>query len=198
MTDWIDQIAQRKLIILQLIKSMGIPLSNSEICQFLLNKDYMNYFTVQQYLSELVDVGWLKKNREQNSTRYTLTFDGEDTINYFSHHIPSDIKNEIRTYAKENSKRIREEYAVTANYFLELNGDYLVKCSLCDYNGAPMMEISLSVVSKEIAQNVCRNWRKNVSALYGSFMQQLAKEPTPNEETMKASLSENKESESVD
>jgi len=172
--DPIQQIAEHKLIILHLIKKMGLSLSNSEICQFLLKKDYMDYFSTQQYLAELVEAGWLEKSREQNSTRYTLTFDGEDIIHYFQSHVSETVKNEINTYVKENNKRIRAEYAVTANYFLELNGDYLVKCGLCDDNGTTLMEISVSVVSKEQAQLICQNWRKNVTTLYGSFLTTLA------------------------
>ena len=44
------KLAEHKLIILHLLQKMGISLSNSEICQFLLEKTYMDYFSVQQYL----------------------------------------------------------------------------------------------------------------------------------------------------
>ena len=124
------KLAEHKLIILHLLQKMGISLSNSEICQFLLEKNYMDYFSVQQYLAELESAGWLEKTREQNNTRYTLTDDGEEVINYFINRISDEVKNEINVYVHENSRRIRAEYAVTANYFPELNGDYLVKCSL--------------------------------------------------------------------
>ena len=40
----IRQLAEHKLIILHLLQKMGIALSNSEICQFLLEKNYMDYF----------------------------------------------------------------------------------------------------------------------------------------------------------
>ena len=173
MQDSIKQLAENKLIILHLVKKMGISLTNSEICQFLLNKDYMDYFSVQQYLSELVNANWLEKSREHNSTRYTLTDEGEDVILYFQNHISEDVKHDINIYVKENSKRIRAEYAVTAHYFPELNGDYLVKCSLCDDNGTSLMEISVTVVSKTQAQQICHNWRKNVNSLYGQFLTTL-------------------------
>ena len=149
------KLAEHKLIILHLLQKMGISLSNSEICQFLLEKNYMDYFSVQQYLAELESAGWLEKTREQN--------------------------NEINVYVHENSRRIRAEYAVTANYFPELNGDYLVKCSLCDDNGATLMEISVSVVSKAQAQQVCRNWRKHVNQYYRDFLTSLATEAPENE-----------------
>lgn len=63
------------MIILHLLQK-GNFLSNSEICQFLLEKNYVDYFSVQQYLAELESAGWLEKTREQNNTRYTLTDDG--------------------------------------------------------------------------------------------------------------------------
>ena len=173
--------AEHKLIILHLLQKMGISLSNSEICQFLLEKNYMDYFSVQQYLAELESAGWLEKTREQNNTRYTLTDDGEEVINYFINRISDEVKNEINVYVHENSRRIRAEYAVTANYFPELNGDYLVKCSLCDDNGATLMEISVSVVSKAQAQQVCRNWRKRVNQYYRDFLTSLATEAPEDE-----------------
>ena len=172
----IKKLAEHKLIILYLLQKMGIALSNSEICQFLLAKNYMDYFSVQQYLSELVNAGWLEKTREQNNTRYTLTNDGEEVMNYFINRVSEEVKNEINTYVYENNRRIRAEYAVTANYFPELNGDFLVKCSLCDDSGATLMEINVSVVSKAQAQQICRNWRKNVNIYYRDFLSALAAE----------------------
>ena len=182
MADSISQLAENKLIILYLIKKMGIALSNSEICQFSLEKNYMDYFSVQQYLAELVDAGWLEKNRDNHNTRYTLTDEGNDIINYFIRHISESAKNEINTYIHENSKRIKAEYEVTANYFLELNNNYLVKCGLCDSDGSNLMEISVSVATREQAQLICGNWKKNVNKLYGSVFSSLAsakKEDTP-------------------
>ena len=76
-------LAENKLIILYLIEKIEIPLSNSEICQFALEKNLMDYFSVQQYLSELVESGLLEMATENNSTRYTITSDGEDTLNIF-------------------------------------------------------------------------------------------------------------------
>ena len=177
------KLAEHKLIILHLLQKMGIALSNSEICQFLLEKNYMDYFSVQQYLAELVSAGWLEKTREQNNTRYTPTDDGEEVINYFINRISDEVKNEINVYVHENSRRIRAEYAVTANYFPELNGDFLVKCGLCDDSGATLMEISVSVVSKNQAQNICRNWKKNVNQYYRAFLSSLATEENNESET---------------
>lgn len=182
----IRQLAENKLIILHLLQKMGIALSNSEICQFLLAKNYMDYFSVQQYLAELVEAGWLEKSWEQNNTRYTLTDEGDEIVNYFINHISEHARNEINTYVQENNKRIRAQYAVTANYFPEINDDFLVKCGLNDDEGNILMEISVSVVSKAQALALCRNWRKNVSHLYGSILTSLLKDTEAEGESFKA------------
>jgi hypothetical protein len=39
-----------------------------------------------------------------------------------------------------------------------------------------MMEVSVSVVSKNQAQNICRNWKKNVNQYYREFLSALAAE----------------------
>jgi len=191
MADTISQLAENKLIILYLVEKMGIPLSNSEICQFSLEKNYMDYFSVQQYLAELVEVNWLDKHRDNNNTRYTLTDEGEEIINYFIQHISEQAKNEISIYVQENSKRIRSEYEVTANYFPEWNDEYLVKCGLFDSNGSNLMEISLAVATKDQARLICDNWKKGVSQLYGSILSTLiAKEKTPEIEELSSTNTE--------
>ena len=171
-------LAENKLIILYLIEKIEIPLSNSEICQFALEKNLMDYFSVQQYLSELVDSGLLEMSSENNSTRYTITPDGEDTLNYFIKHISNYAKTVINTYASENSKRIRAEYAITANYFQEMNNEYTVKCGVYDGDGTTsLMEISVNVATKDQARTICRNWKNHVAELYGNILLTLATEP---------------------
>ena len=179
-------LAENKLIILYLIEKIEIPLSNSEICQFALEKNLMNYFSIQQYLTELVESNLLEMITENNSTRYTITADGEETLNYFIKHISNYAKTVINTYAKENSKRIREEYAVTANYFQEMNNEYTVKCGVYDSDGTTsLMEISVNVATKDQARTICRNWRNNVAEIYGQIMYTLASEPPEDDDTIK-------------
>lgn len=172
------KLAQNKLIILYLLQKMGISLSHSEISQFLLSKDYMDYFSLQDYLTELVEASWLEKTQEHKNTRYLLTDDGNDVINFFKNHITDPIKEEIKLYVKENNKRIRAEYAITANYFPIFNDEFLVKCGVCDDNENSLMEISVAVVSKEQAQQMCKNWRKNINTLYGTLMNTLLSSDT--------------------
>lgn len=183
MDDDTRALAENKLIILYLIEKIEIPLSNSEICQFALEKNLMDYFSVQQYLSELVESELLEMTTENNCMRYTITPNGEDTLNFFIKHISNYAKSVINTYAKENSKRIRAEYAVTANYFQEMNNEYTVKCGVYDSDGTTsLMEISVNVATKDQARTICRNWKNDVANLYSDIMLRLATEPKDNKD----------------
>ena len=46
-----------KLIVLKMLDQADAPLSNSQISEFILGKEYTNYFTLQQILSELDESG---------------------------------------------------------------------------------------------------------------------------------------------
>lgn len=167
------KLAENKLILLCLIEKMGIPLSNSEICQFALEKNLMDYFSVQQYLSELVEANLIEKNKDNNNTRYTIKKQGNKMLSYFNKQIPDFAKREILDYIHENGKRIKAEYEVTANYFLEMNDEYLVKCGVYGSDGSNLMEFSVVVASKDQARTICSNWKKNVNQLYGSILSSL-------------------------
>ena len=42
-----------KLIVLTMLDRVDFPLTNAQISDFILTKEYTNYFTLQQVLSEL-------------------------------------------------------------------------------------------------------------------------------------------------
>lgn len=139
----------------------------------------MDYFSEQQYLSELVESGLLEMATENNSTRYTITSDGEDTLNYFIKHISNYAKSVINNYAKENSKRLRGR--ICSNRQLFSGNEQRVYCKMQECmtaNGATsLMEISINVATKDQARTICRNWKNNVADLYGEIMLTLATDP---------------------
>ena len=184
MSESMSQLAENKLILLYLINKMSMPLSNSDISLFALEKDYMDYFQLQQYLSELVDSNFLEVTKENNSLLYTLTDDGLDVISYFIDHISDQHKNEINVFVNENKGRIRAEYDVTANFFPEINNDFLVKCGICESDGTSLMEISVLVPTRQQAQSICYNWKRNVNNVYSSIMSALTSDQCPTEKTI--------------
>ncbi|MDR1689917.1 MAG: DUF4364 family protein [Clostridiales bacterium] len=167
-----------KLLLLYLIDQMDIPLSNNQISQFALNEDYMDYFILQQNLTEMTESGFLDKYQDNNTTRYTILDKGIEILDFFQKRIPTDIRNKINQYVLENRKTIKKDYEVTANYFYDhTNNEFIVKCGVYE-DETMLMELNISVVSKEQAKTICANWKKNVKTLYGDTLASLLAKPS--------------------
>ncbi|MCR4684249.1 MAG: DUF4364 family protein, partial [Lachnospiraceae bacterium] len=57
-----------KLIVLYMLDQVYFPLTKSQIFDFILEKDYTNYFTLNQAASELIDSGLVESRSIRNSS----------------------------------------------------------------------------------------------------------------------------------
>ena len=62
-----------KLIVLYMAKHSKETLTNSQISEFILDRDYTDYFQLQKVLSELVETELLRKRTISNSSYYEIT-----------------------------------------------------------------------------------------------------------------------------
>ena len=90
-----------KLIVLYMGQQSKEELTNSQISQFVLDRDYTDYFHLQQVLSELVETGLLKKRTKSNSSYYDITEEGSKTLFYFEKDLSSEIKKEVEEFLKD-------------------------------------------------------------------------------------------------
>ena len=68
-----EQLTLYKLMILYLIEKVDFPLSNSQISEFILDKGYTNYFTVQRAFHELEEENMLRVKQIRNMSHYALS-----------------------------------------------------------------------------------------------------------------------------
>ena len=76
-----------KLIVLYMLDKVDFPLTNGQISEFILDKGYTTYFTLQQAISEMVEAGFLREETTHNRTLYHLTQEGVETIHFFRNNI---------------------------------------------------------------------------------------------------------------
>ena len=62
-----------KLMNLYMLKQVNFPLTNAQLSNFFLDREYPTYFTLQQALNELLEAGLIKMQTLHNSTRYEIT-----------------------------------------------------------------------------------------------------------------------------
>ena len=101
-----------KLMNLYLLKQVNFPLTNAQLTSFFTEHDYTTYFTLQQALNELEDAGLIHKEASHSSTRYDITKEGEETLNFFGKNISPAIINDMDEYLKEKRKTQTAEDAL--------------------------------------------------------------------------------------
>ncbi len=62
-----------KLTILYMLDKAGFPLSNTQISNFFLEKEYTDYFRVQEVIGDLVNADLINFESTHSNTQYTLT-----------------------------------------------------------------------------------------------------------------------------
>ena len=89
-----DTLSLYKLIILKMLEQVEYPLTNSQITEFILDKEYTNYFTVQQALSEMDETGLVNVTTKRNNSLYHITDAGKNTLEFFGNKISDAILTE--------------------------------------------------------------------------------------------------------
>ena len=168
--------ADNKLMILYLLDKMDIPMTNAQITDFFVSENLLTYFELQQLLAKMVDDAYLEKYVDNNTARYTVTDLGAQTLELLEKRIFQPARSKINTFVSENRKLIKKAYEITSNYFYDhQTGEFIVKCGAYD-GDTTLMELALSVVTREQAKLICRNWKENVNKLYGKFLDLLTDE----------------------
>ena len=165
-----------KLLILFLLYQMDTPMTIGQIAEFTVDKEYMDYFSFRQHLHELCDESLVDKCYEKEQERYSITADGEQVLSYFSGKIPNDKHVAVLDYTTKNKGSIKKDFSILANYFYNKENDYTVKCGVYEENKT-LLEINVTVPTKEDAKLLKKNWKDNIPYLYGSILHTLLMQP---------------------
>lgn len=163
-----------KLMTLYMLKQVKFALSGSRSSEFFLDKEYTNYFTLQQVLAELKDAHLITAETVRNSSRYEITREGEETLSFFGKKISPAIVEDMDEFLKTNKVRLRDEVGVTAEYYKTTNQDYIVHCEVRE-GKAPLIELSIAVPDKDQAEDMCDRWNTGNQTIYSFIMKELLK-----------------------
>ena len=147
-----------KLMNLYMLHQVNFPLTNAQLSNFFLDREYTTYFTLQQALNELLDAGLVKKETMRNSSRYEITKEGEETLEFFGKNISPAIVSDMDEYLKQNRFRMRNEVGLISDFYKSTNQDYIVHCEVRE-GKAVLVNLDISVPDKEQAEIMCNHWK---------------------------------------
>ncbi len=161
-----------KLIILYMLRRVNFPLSNTQITEFMIDREYTDYFHVQEAIHDLADAKLVQVETIRNTTQYTATNAGEKTLEYFSNEISYPIKKEIDAYLKDNAFELRNESCMIADYALTEDGGYAVSCRVKE-GRETILALTVNVASEHEAEHICEVWPEAAPDVYVAIMERL-------------------------
>ena len=164
-----------KLMNLYMLHQVNFPLTNAQLSNFFLDREYTTYFTLQQALNELLDAGLVKKETMRNSSRYEITMEGEETLEFFGKNISPAIVSDMDEYLKQNRFRMRNEVGLISDFYKSTNQDYIVHCEVRE-GKAVLVNLDISVPDKEQAEIMCNHWKDRSQEINAYVMKSLMSE----------------------
>ncbi len=167
-----DPLTLYKLIVLYMLNRVSFPLTTAQISDFILDRDYTNFLTLQQVINELTEAGLIAGQTIRNRTHLDITKEGRETLQFFENRISDAIKADANEYLRKNEFTLRNEVSVIGDYYKSTSGEYEAHLVAKD-RGINLIDITLSVPIEEMAASICDNWQKKNQDIYKYLIEQL-------------------------
>lgn len=162
-----------KLIVLYMLDRVNFPLTNAQVSDFILEREYTNYLTLQQVINELTEARMITSKTILNRTHLSITPEGREALHYFQNRINHGIKKDIDSYFRENEYVLRNEVSVLGDYYYRAaTGEYEAHLVAKD-RGINLVDLKLSVPTEEMARSICDNWQKKNQEIYKYLTMEL-------------------------
>ena len=161
-----------KLIVLYMAKHSKETLTNSQISEFILDRDYTDYFQLQKVLSELVETELLRSEQFPTVPIMRLRKREKKTLSYFEKELSGEIKNEVKDYLQTHGGQVQERILTPADYYTTPQGNYAVRCQIIEKD-TTVLDLTLAAPGREAAQAMCHSWAKKSQDIYGMLMGEL-------------------------
>lgn len=167
-----DPLTLYKLIVLYMLDRVAFPLTQAQVFEFILDKEYTSFLNLQQAISELTGAELVNAKSIRNRTHLELTPEGKETLNFFSNRISPSIKEDINKYFKDNEFELRNEVSVYSNYYKSTNGEYETSLVIREKE-IELVNIKLSVPTEDIAASICDKWEAASQEIYSDIVKRL-------------------------
>ena len=177
-----SELAENKLLLLYISKTIDEPISNAQLTDIVLENSLINYFTLQQYLSELDTSEFIHYEKINDKNLITLTNKGIKVLSFFEDRISPSKKTTFDTYIAAKKESIKKELNIQSDLLPTGNDNYLVDLKAFE-DDSTLMDLKISVPSKKHALSLCSNWQKNSSKIYNDIINYLLNQEENNNDT---------------
>lgn len=166
-------LAEKKLLLLYIIDKIDLPISNIQLTEIVLENNFINYFTLQEYIDELISSNLIIKVNQNDKDRLAISNKGKEVLSLFKNRLSNEDITKLNTYIDIKMNLIKKEATISADYTIENGNSYVVSLSASE-NNLPLMEIKVTVASNKQARELCTKWKSNPSDLYTKIIKILS------------------------
>ena len=166
------ELAENKLLVLYVIKSLRQPISKTQLTEIILENNFINYFTLQQYISELEIAEFVEYIEKNNKKLITITTKGENVLSIFNDRISPIKRDIIDNYISKAIDNIKKELTIHSDYTIEKNNSFIVDLKALE-DETLLIDLKISVPTKKQATSLCNRWKENPSDIYTKIVQVL-------------------------
>ena len=166
------ELAENKLLVLYVIKSLKQAISKTQLTEIILENNFINYFTLQQYISELEISKFVEYIEKNDKKLITITADGENVLSIFNDRISPIKRDIIDNYISKTIDSIKKELTIHSDYTIEKNNSFIVDLKALE-DETLLIDLEISVPTKKQATSLCNRWKENPSDIYTKIVQVL-------------------------
>ncbi len=161
-----------KVIVLYILSRVDEPLTRTQISDFMLERDYTDYLTLQTVFAQLSENGLIAEKKAHNRTLLMLTDEGNATLSMFASELTDEIRRDIDSYLKSHAKALKQACSITADYHKTAGGSYAANLAIRERRDT-LLSLTLSLPDEELARNICDNWTSRHEEIYALLMDKL-------------------------
>ena len=169
------ELAENKLLVLYVIKSLKQSISNTQLTEIILENNFINYFTLQQYISELENSDFIRYIDKNGKRLIVITKKGENVLSIFNDRISPIKRDIIDNYISKTIDNIKKELTIHSDYTIEKNNSFIVDLKALE-DEILLIDLKISVPTKKQASTLCAKWKENPSDIYTKIVQALFNE----------------------
>ena len=155
-----------------MLNRVTFPLTTAQVSDFILEKEYTNFLTLQQVINELTNASLISSETIRNRTHLSITPEGLETLTFFENRISDAIKFDINEFFRENEYTLRNEVSVLGDYYKSTSGEYDAHLIVKE-RGVNLVDLTMSVPTEEIAASICDNWQRKNQDIYQYLISEL-------------------------
>lgn len=182
-----SDIAEKKILILYFFKIINMPIGSIQFVRIMLENKLMNYFYMQQYLSELIEEELVKVEKNENVSYYLISKKGMDILNMFESILPAGLKKRLKDSVGELKKTLHTKTMITADYLPEGDG-YNVMCKIRERDFS-LLEVKIAAGTKKDARNICKNWIESSHEIYLEILETMIQDRKKHDDLMDDQIS---------